>query len=158
MVVYRFTRALFGLTCSPFLLGGVLKEQLKSWKERYPHLAEELQKGLYVEDLMTGGTATTEMREKRTKAVEIFEDATFQLHKWHSNVATLESDERNSKNAINDYQSTFAKQQLGPRHVETKLLGLPWNKKKDTLIKRRYGKQRTSNNEKKCPFAARQCV
>ena len=31
-VVYRFTRALIGLTCSPFLLGGVLNEHLKSWK------------------------------------------------------------------------------------------------------------------------------
>ena len=133
-VVYRFTRALFGLTCSPFLLGGVLNEHLKSWKERYPHLVEELQKGLYVDDLMTGGTTTTEVREKKTKAVEIFEDATFKLHKWHSNVETLESDERNSKeNVVDDHQSTFAKQQLGPRHAETKLLGLPWNKKEDTL-------------------------
>ena len=133
-VVYRFTRALLGLTCSPFLLGGVLNEHLKSWKERYPHPVEELQKGLYVDDLMTGGTTTTEVREKKTKAVEIFEDATFKLHKWHSNVETLECDERNSKeNAIYDYQSTFAKQQLGPRHVATKLFGLPWNKKEDTL-------------------------
>ena len=83
---------------------------------------------------MTGGTTTTEVREKKTKAVEIFEDATFKLHKWHSNVETLESDERNSKeNAVEDYQSTFAKQQLGPRHAETKLLGLPWNTKEDTL-------------------------
>ena len=74
------------------------------------------------------------MREKKTKAVEIFEDATFKLHKWHSNVETLESDERNSKeNAVDDYQSTFAKQQRGPRHAETKLLRLPWNKKEDTL-------------------------
>ena len=83
---------------------------------------------------MTTGTTTTEVREKKTKAVEIFEDATFKLHKWHSNVETLESDERNSKeNAIHDDQSAFAKEQLGPRHTETKLLGLPWNKKEDTL-------------------------
>ena len=133
-VVYRFTRALFGLTCSPFLLGGVLNEQLKSWKERYPHLVEELQKELYVDDFMTGGTTTTEVREKKAKAVKIFEDATFKLHKWHSNEETLESDKHNLKeNAINDYQSTFAKQQRGPRHVETKLFGLPSNKKEDTL-------------------------
>ena len=52
-----------------------------------------------------------DVRKKKTKAVEIFEDATFKLHKWHSNVETLESDERNSKeNAVDDYQSTFAKQ------------------------------------------------
>ena len=88
-VMYRFTRALFSLMCSPFLLGGVLNEHLKSWK-RYPHPVEELQKGLYVDNLMTGGTTTNEVREKKTKAIEIFEDATFKLHKWHSNVETLE--------------------------------------------------------------------
>jgi hypothetical protein len=34
--VYRFTRALFGLTCSPFLLGGVINEHLKLWQDKYP--------------------------------------------------------------------------------------------------------------------------
>ena len=29
--VYRFTRALFGLTCSPFILGGVLNQHLDKW-------------------------------------------------------------------------------------------------------------------------------
>ena len=53
--VYRFTRALFGLTCSPFLLGGVIKEHLKSWEAKYPNLVDEIRKGLYVDDLMTGG-------------------------------------------------------------------------------------------------------
>ena len=33
MTTYRFTRVLLGLTCSPFLLGGVLSEHLKSWEE-----------------------------------------------------------------------------------------------------------------------------
>ena len=35
IITYRFTRALFGLTCSPFLLGGVLSEHLKSWVETW---------------------------------------------------------------------------------------------------------------------------
>ncbi len=52
--VYRFTRALFGLTCSPFLLNGVLGEQLKSWETKYTSLVDEIRKGLYVDDLMTG--------------------------------------------------------------------------------------------------------
>ena len=30
----RFTRALFGLTCSPFLLGGVLEQDLDTWEAR----------------------------------------------------------------------------------------------------------------------------
>ena len=34
-LIYRFTRALFDLTCSPFLLGGVISQHLKSWELKY---------------------------------------------------------------------------------------------------------------------------
>ena len=53
--VYRFTRALFGLTCSPFLLGGVLNVHLELWENEYSDLVKEIREGLYVDDLMTGG-------------------------------------------------------------------------------------------------------
>ena len=39
---YRFTRALFGLTSSPFLLGGVINRHLISWEEKHPEIVEEL--------------------------------------------------------------------------------------------------------------------
>ena len=58
--VYRFTKALFGLTCSPFLLGGVLHQHLDSWKDRHPEVVEELRDGMYVVDLTTGGTTVKE--------------------------------------------------------------------------------------------------
>ena len=53
--VYRFTRALFGLTCSPFLLGGVLKHHLDAWEKCYPEIVKQIREGLYVDDLITGG-------------------------------------------------------------------------------------------------------
>ena len=70
------------------------------------------------------------METKRVQAVEVFEDATFHLHKWHSNDSTLESHDLTSqaKEAL-----TYAKQQLGPNECEAKLLGLLWNKTEDTL-------------------------
>ena len=62
--VYRFTRALFGLTCSPFLLNGVLGEHLKSWETKYPSLVDEIRKGIYVDDLMRGGARVDEVNEQ----------------------------------------------------------------------------------------------
>lgn len=90
--VYRFTRALFGLTCSPFLLGGAINEHLKHWVPKFPELMKEIRDGLYVDDLMTGGETAEAVAAKRSQAIEVFEDATFKSHKWHSNVAALESD------------------------------------------------------------------
>ena len=124
-VVYRFTRALFGLTCSPFLLNGVLSVHLKSWETKRPKLVEEIRKNLYVDDLMTGGATIAEVKEKKSRASEIFEDATFKLPKWHSNVKERESPSHNDQEEV-----TFAKQELGDSTPRAKLLGLPWDKSK----------------------------
>lgn len=128
--VYRFTRALFGLTCSPFLLGGVIDQHLELWKSRQPEIVAELQKNLYVDDLLTGGSTIEEARAKKSSMVKILNDAGFKLHKWNANASELEEDGDNPK--INDEQ-TFAKQQLGVLRSESKVLGLQWNKSADTL-------------------------
>ena len=51
----RFTRAIFGLTCSPFLLGGVVQHLLESCREKYAEIVREIEKSLYVDDLISGG-------------------------------------------------------------------------------------------------------
>lgn len=86
----RFTRALFGLAPSPFLLGGVIKYHLDTWEAREPHAVAELRKSLYVDDLISGGVTVEKARELKQQAIEIFEDATFTLHKWQSNEPKLE--------------------------------------------------------------------
>jgi hypothetical protein len=77
---------------------------------------KEIRDGLYVDDLMTGGVNAQVVSEKKTKAIEVFEDATFKLHKWHCNISELEEKENISRQpATNDNgeETTFAKQQLG---------------------------------------------
>ena len=51
---YRFSRVLFRLAPSPFLLGGVLEYHFDSWAQRYPEEAERLRRSFYVDDLLTG--------------------------------------------------------------------------------------------------------
>ena len=79
---------------TPFLLAGVLQCHLNASKEKYPKHAEEIEKELYVDDLVTGGTSVQEVREKKEASVEIFEEASFHLHKWQSNVKELEQNEQ----------------------------------------------------------------
>ena len=125
----RFTRALFGLTCSPFLLGAVIEQHLGTWEDRMPAEVSELRKSMYVDDLVSGGKTVEEARKLKTNATDIFSDATFTLHKWHSNEPVLEDTPTNPAAEV-----TYAKQQLGAtKGGECSLLRLPWDKSADTI-------------------------
>ncbi|XP_028408718.1 uncharacterized protein LOC114531282 [Dendronephthya gigantea] len=116
------------MTCSPFLLGGVINEHLKRWEIKYPNLVKEVRDGLYVDDLMTGGESVETVTTKQEKVVEVFKDGSFKLHKWHSNVASLEENMSD-----NNEVPSLGTAQLDTNKRETKLFGLPWDKTKDTL-------------------------
>ena len=89
--VLRFTRALFGLAPSLFLLGGDIQHHLENFRTVYPEIVSEIEKSLYVDDLISGGEDEIKAKQLKSKATEIFSDATFSLHKWHSNVREIES-------------------------------------------------------------------
>ena len=117
----RFTRVLFGLAPSPFLLAAVIKEHLQRYKMVNPELVEEIERSMYVDDLISGGETTKQALEIKMTATTIFGEATFKLHKWHSNNRELEVE-----TATSDEESqSYAKQQLGTRKGESKLLGVP---------------------------------
>ena len=127
--VFRFSRALFGLTQSPFLLGGTIEQHLSGYGDNYHRWIEEIRRSLYVDDIISGGCTSDEVRELKSTAVEVFKDAGFELHKWHSNEKHFESDQRDEQ----DLEQSYAKQQLGVKNNEAKLLGLHWNKTDDTI-------------------------
>ena len=92
-------------------------------------LFEQLRKWLYVDYLLSGGTNVKEAEQRKRDAVHIFQDAGFTLHKWSSNAPQLEAP---ISSEIREDLS-YAKEQLGAKSSESKLLGLPWNKADDTL-------------------------
>ncbi|XP_068720014.1 uncharacterized protein [Montipora capricornis] len=124
----RFTRVVFGLAPSPFLLNGVIQQHLENMQSRYPDSVNEIRRSLYVDDLISGGPTTEKAKRLKREATEIFAKAKFELHKWHSNEKQLET-------SCEDYEPSFAKEQLenGTAAGECKLLGLGWNKVEDTL-------------------------
>ena len=126
--VYRFTRTLFGLVESPSLLGGTIEMHLDAWKETYPDATEEIQRSLYIDDVNTGMNTVEETKKLMETTVDVFKDAQFPLHKWHSNATELET-----ISTSDEQQQTFAKEQLVVKNDETKLLGLKRNESLDTL-------------------------
>ena len=146
---YRFTRVLFGLAPSPFLLDGVLEYHLDSWAQRYPEDAERLRRSFYVDDLLTGGQDVQQTKARKEVAQAIMSDATFKLHKWHSNCPELEEDghqqetevqgtqlktrEKSANSPAATEEQSYAKQQLQVKPSESKPLGGKWNKSEDTI-------------------------
>lgn len=65
----------------------------------------------------------------KDESTEIMKDAGFELHKWHSNCPDVEST-NNQKECETTYAETLAG---NPSIGETKLLGLPWDKKIDVM-------------------------
>ncbi len=127
--IYRFTRALFGLAPSPFLLNGVLEAHLDLWEEERPEAVAELRKSLYVDDLVSGGQTVQQAQRNKEQSTEILQDATFELHKWNSNHRELEG----INTVPDDETRTYAKQQLDAKEEGSKILGLKWDKVRDTL-------------------------
>ena len=126
----RFTRALFGLTSSPFLLGGVIQDLVDSCRERYPEIVREIEKSLYVDDLISGAPTSKKGKVIKSTSTSIFAEGTFELHKWHSNVKELEAA---SLEPVPEGK-TYAKKQLNiTRREGASLLGLPWDKENDTI-------------------------
>ena len=96
---------------------------------------------------MTGGETPEIVATKRFKAVEIFKDGTFKLPKRHSNVAALETEDVSKPTDKEDI--SYPKQQLGFNNPDTKLLGLPWDKAKDTLSVETPRKTTTATSTKR---------
>ena len=84
----------------------------------YPIVVENVQKDVYVDNLVSWGTNLVEVKNLKQKL--------FNLHKWHSNIPSLENDNTNS-------EQTFSKQLFINNSGHTKILGLSWNKITDKI-------------------------
>lgn len=65
-------RALFGLSSSPFLLGVVIRQHLENCRAMYSEIVNEIEKSLYVDDLINGGPTLEAARQVKETSNEIF--------------------------------------------------------------------------------------
>ena len=57
------TRALFSPGPSPFLLGGVIKQRLNHCRADHPECVDEIERELYVDDLLTVGSTVEKAKQ-----------------------------------------------------------------------------------------------
>ncbi len=109
---FRFARVPFGVEASPFLLGATLDYHYDQQSPEYERTVTALRENTYVDNIMQTGGDIDELEKFKRETELIFESAKFPIHKWESNVVTLEDE--NMQNP-------------------SKILGHVWNKQEDTL-------------------------
>ncbi|UYV72013.1 hypothetical protein LAZ67_9001550 [Cordylochernes scorpioides] len=109
-VTFQHTRVVFGLTSSPFILGAVIEHHLKSVTDENFYVAQRLLRSFYVDNCLKSLNKESDIVHFKEKASEIMNRAGMELRQWE----TAET--------------------LNPREgKDTKVLGLLWNRKTDTL-------------------------
>ena len=70
--INRFTLLVFGLTQSPFILEGTLKEHFQYYINEYRTLIEAISDNMYVDDLVSGSNTIEQVEVIKQKFNELF--------------------------------------------------------------------------------------
>ncbi|GBN70409.1 hypothetical protein AVEN_118910-1, partial [Araneus ventricosus] len=126
--IYRFTRVLFGVNSSPFMLAATIKHHLRKYQGIYPETSEFLNNSIYVDDIIGGHQNTDDAYHTSTECMHIFREAGMTLHKWQTN-----SEELRKLWIKEDMVSGDSSQVVEPSGLPFKVLGVSWNKREDSL-------------------------
>ncbi|XP_065060631.1 uncharacterized protein LOC135687920, partial [Rhopilema esculentum] len=148
IITYRFSRVVFGITCSPFLLNATLKKHIESYSTDYPEVCNKLLNSLYADDVNSGGHSIEEVLNLYEISKNLMLEGGFRLRKWQSNSKEvrdkIEDFESNSSECIENILPTteenqsFAKSSLSMEEIDNKskcvkVLGLNWDLEEDAF-------------------------
>lgn len=74
---------------------------------------------MYAVDLVTEEEIICKVKKLKSNSISIFQQGRFKLHKWHS-IQTISE----INDPCNTSEQNFAKQQIGTKANETKILGI----------------------------------
>ena len=132
--ILRFSRVIFGVGPSPFLLGGTLAHHLEKYEKGEPEIVKAIKNGLYVDDLASGGKTAEFVWKLYLRVKTILQEGGFIMHKWKTNDVKLRKMIEGSEAPVDDQEPTFAQTQLGKvNQKDEKILGLIWNENTDSF-------------------------
>ena len=139
IVIFRFLRVVFGLTCSPFLLNGTIRHHLSQYLCSHKEFISKFLDDLYVDDTTSGCASVSEGKKFFFNASNILKAGAFELRKWKSNDPQLQAffDEQSDVHpqpAAGD-DITFSQTQLGTSDShQNRVLGVSWDTKSDEFV------------------------
>ncbi|XP_055542601.1 uncharacterized protein LOC129728208 [Wyeomyia smithii] len=86
---YRLNTVTFGTKSASYLATKCVQQLLESFRHQYPVAVEKAEKGIYVDDILTGASSEAEAKNLRLQLTEIFAAGGFHLRKWASNSAEV---------------------------------------------------------------------
>ena len=145
--ILRFTRVVFGVSSSPFLLNATIKYHLEQYLESYRDTIRCLLQSTYVDDVITGAASEDEAFDLYTQAKEILQRGGFNLRKFLTNSRHLqlridqaEKSRSQPKKIVREHylDETYAEATLGSNPGqgagEQRILGVRWEPSSDQLI------------------------
>ena len=143
----RFTRVVFGVSSSPFLLNATIKHHLEQFSESHPDVVSKLIQSAYVDDIVTGASSEDEAFNLYLESKELFRRGGFNLRKFLTNAKSLQQKIDDAENppktgtpdsSHGHIEETYTKATLGnlqrSEPEESKVLGMRWNPHNDCII------------------------
>lgn len=147
MICLRFTRVVFGVSSSPFLLNATLRHHLDKYVTSHPETVNKLSASMYVDDVVTGAKDEEEAYQLYLESKSVLKEGGFNLRKFVTNANSLQVkiDEnegsahspRDDQSSVGPTDETYTKATLAPGQPvlsgEQKILGVCWNVDDDQL-------------------------
>ena len=141
LVVFRFLRAVFGVTSSPFLLNATIRHHMNRFVgSAVESVVEKILDDLYVDDLISGCDSVEEGKCFYERTKDIMSGAGFDLRKWTSNSPVLSkfiSDRENiriKKSSGVDDVSYFNAMSSAHNDKHAAVLGILWDTTTDEFV------------------------
>jgi len=139
--VLRFTRVVFGVSASPFLLNATIRHHMEQYSTKHPEVVSVFMKSIYVDDVSYGVDDDNSAFELYMKSKEILAEGGFNLHKFVTNSSSLSSRvgslEQEANAAVEVFSPKVIEEDKGytrdilgdKKHTdgEQKILGVWWN-------------------------------
>ena len=125
IVIKRFTSVLFGLSCSPFLMGMTIVEHMKKFSGDNDEVVKRVLKDIYMDDCISGAQTSSKAYELYYHSKRLMKKGGFTLLKWATNDDELMQKIRISEK--NDYETECGE------YEERKVLGVTWRIKEDEM-------------------------
>ena len=102
----RFTRVVFGVCSSSFLLNSTIRYHLEQYLSSHPQLIKKLIESFYVDDVVTGASTKEEAFQLYSESKKILMDGAFNLRKFRTNSPSLQLEIDAVENQLENPQET----------------------------------------------------